>query len=85
MLSDCWRKEERGTATAIYSLAPFLGPAVGPIGKSSTLRANPKLTTYSCRLFDPAFELALDLLGRLYSRCCGADTCVPVPARDIST
>ncbi|KAM0543850.1 hypothetical protein ACHAPJ_012087 [Fusarium lateritium] len=31
VLSDCWRREERGTATAIYSLAPFLGPAVGPI------------------------------------------------------
>ncbi|KAI7771134.1 hypothetical protein LZL87_013205 [Fusarium oxysporum] len=31
VLSDCWQKEERGTATAIYSLAPFLGPAVGPI------------------------------------------------------
>ncbi|KAG7102127.1 Efflux pump vrtL like protein [Verticillium longisporum] len=31
VLSDCWHKEERGMATAIYSLAPFLGPAVGPI------------------------------------------------------
>ncbi|KFA68964.1 hypothetical protein S40285_07005 [Stachybotrys chlorohalonatus IBT 40285] len=31
VLSDCWKKEERGTATAIYSLAPFLGPAIGPI------------------------------------------------------
>ncbi|KAF5506391.1 Efflux pump vrtL [Colletotrichum siamense] len=31
VLSDCFRAEERGTATAIYSLAPFLGPAVGPI------------------------------------------------------
>ncbi|KAK3291686.1 major facilitator superfamily domain-containing protein [Chaetomium fimeti] len=31
VLSDCWRREERGTAVAIYSLAPFLGPAVGPI------------------------------------------------------
>ncbi|KFH40441.1 putative transporter -like protein [Hapsidospora chrysogenum ATCC 11550] len=31
VLSDCWRAEERGAATAIYSLAPFLGPAVGPI------------------------------------------------------
>ncbi|KAL2753113.1 hypothetical protein ACRALDRAFT_1083567 [Sodiomyces alcalophilus JCM 7366] len=31
VLSDCWRAEERGMATAIYSLAPFLGPAVGPI------------------------------------------------------
>ena len=44
MLSDCWRKEERGRATAIYSLAPFLGPAVGPIGKLSSLQANSKLT-----------------------------------------
>ncbi|ROT36120.1 MFS general substrate transporter [Sodiomyces alkalinus F11] len=31
VLSDCWRAEERGMATAIYSLAPFLGPAIGPI------------------------------------------------------
>ena len=33
MLSDCWRAEERGKSIAIYSLAPFLGPAIGPIGK----------------------------------------------------
>lgn len=33
VLSDCWRADERGTATAIYSVAPFLGPAVAPIGK----------------------------------------------------
>ncbi|KAF9882785.1 hypothetical protein FE257_005153 [Aspergillus nanangensis] len=31
VLSDCWRKEERGAATALYSLMPFIGPAVGPI------------------------------------------------------
>ncbi|TIA01842.1 MFS multidrug transporter [Aureobasidium pullulans] len=31
MLSDCWRPEERGKAISIYSLAPLLGPAVGPI------------------------------------------------------
>ncbi|KAK6810679.1 hypothetical protein RU639_013663 [Aspergillus parasiticus] len=31
VLSDCWRREERGAATALYSLMPFLGPAVGPI------------------------------------------------------
>lgn len=31
MLSDCWRAEERGQAISIYSLAPLLGPAVGPI------------------------------------------------------
>ncbi|OGM41812.1 hypothetical protein ABOM_009623 [Aspergillus bombycis] len=31
VLSDCWRKEERGAATALYSLMPFIGPAIGPI------------------------------------------------------
>jgi len=31
LLSDCWRAEERGRAISIYSLAPLLGPAVGPI------------------------------------------------------
>lgn len=31
VLSDCWRAEERGLAISIYSLAPLLGPAVGPI------------------------------------------------------
>ena len=35
VLSDCWRAEERGKAIAIYSLAPFIGPAVGPIGEHS--------------------------------------------------
>ncbi|KAK2736183.1 hypothetical protein FQN57_000857 [Myotisia sp. PD_48] len=31
VLTDCWRAEERGKAIAIYSLAPFIGPAIGPI------------------------------------------------------
>ncbi|KAF1344878.1 major facilitator superfamily domain-containing protein [Delphinella strobiligena] len=31
LLSDCWKAEERGKAISIYSLAPLLGPAVGPI------------------------------------------------------
>ncbi|PVH80244.1 MFS general substrate transporter [Cadophora sp. DSE1049] len=31
VISDCWRAEERGKAVAIYSLAPFLGPSLGPI------------------------------------------------------
>jgi type IV secretory pathway TrbF-like protein len=33
VLSDCWRADERGAATALYSVMPFLGPAVAPIGK----------------------------------------------------
>ncbi|KAI9733423.1 MAG: hypothetical protein M1834_003507 [Cirrosporium novae-zelandiae] len=31
VLSDCWRPEQRGKAVSLYSLAPLLGPAVGPI------------------------------------------------------
>lgn len=31
ILGDCWKAEERGRAISIYSLAPLLGPAVGPI------------------------------------------------------
>src|ERR1700761_8369993 len=31
ILSDCFNAEERGKAIGLYSLAPLLGPAVGPI------------------------------------------------------
>ncbi|CAG8150910.1 unnamed protein product [Penicillium olsonii] len=31
VLSDCFRPEERGKGIAIYSLAPLLGPALGPV------------------------------------------------------
>ncbi|PCH40176.1 MFS polyamine transporter [Wolfiporia cocos MD-104 SS10] len=30
VLGDCWRPEERGQAIALYSLAPLLGPVIGP-------------------------------------------------------
>ncbi|KAF2488977.1 MFS general substrate transporter [Lophium mytilinum] len=31
LLSDCFPPEQRGKAISIYSLAPLLGPAIGPI------------------------------------------------------
>ncbi|KAJ5081221.1 MFS multidrug transporter [Penicillium angulare] len=31
VLGDTFRPEDRGTASAVYSLAPLLGPALGPI------------------------------------------------------
>lgn len=31
VLSDCWSAEQRGRAISLYSLAPLLGPAVGPL------------------------------------------------------
>lgn len=30
-LADIWNEDERGTAMAIFSAAPFLGPCVGPV------------------------------------------------------
>ncbi|KAL7279358.1 hypothetical protein ACG7TL_007199 [Trametes sanguinea] len=43
VLGDLWRPEERGQAIAIYSLAPLLGPVIGPtcgawIAQKSTWR-----------------------------------------------
>lgn len=43
-MSDCWKAEERGSAVAVYSLAPFLGPAIGPIGM--ILLSNPLSSTH---------------------------------------
>lgn len=31
LISDCWAPEERGKAVGIYSLAPLLGPVIGPL------------------------------------------------------
>lgn len=31
VLSDLWRPEERGMAIALYTLAPLLSPALGPL------------------------------------------------------
>lgn len=31
VIGDCWRAEERGKALALYSLAPLLGPSMGPL------------------------------------------------------
>lgn len=48
ILSDCWHAEERGRAISIYSLAPLLGPAVGPIAGgfiALKVRFWPKLET----------------------------------------
>ena len=31
VLGDVWHAEERGKAIAIYTLAPLLGPVIGPV------------------------------------------------------
>jgi MFS family permease len=32
VLSDIWLPHQRGRGVSVYSLAPVLGPAIGPIG-----------------------------------------------------
>lgn len=66
ILSDCFRAGERGTATAIYSLMPFLSPAVAPImGGYLT-----QYTTWS------------GLLGDFHLRCCRAGCVLVSPQGD---
>ena len=31
ILSDCWRREERGKSIAVFTFMPLLGPALGPV------------------------------------------------------
>lgn len=33
VLSDVWLPHQRGRGVSVYSLAPVLGPAIGPIGE----------------------------------------------------
>jgi multidrug resistance protein len=47
VLSDLFTAEERGKAISIYSLAPLLGPAVGPIA-GGFITEN---TTWRCRYY----------------------------------
>ncbi|KAH0565208.1 hypothetical protein GP486_001391 [Trichoglossum hirsutum] len=48
VLSDCWKAEERGKSMSIYSLAPLLGPAIGPIaGGFITMKATWRWVFYA--------------------------------------
>ena len=64
VLGDVWRAEERGKAIAIYSLAPLLGPVVGPvcggwIAERSTWRwvvSAPSRPSHWCMLMDSSMQ-----------------------------
>ncbi|KAI9837946.1 MAG: hypothetical protein M1837_002654 [Sclerophora amabilis] len=59
VLSDCWRPEERGKAISIYSLAPLLGPAVGPIaGGFITQHTTWRWTFYATSIVDGLIQLS---------------------------
>ena len=88
MLSDCWRKEERGGATALYSLMPFLGPAIGPIGERNLLDSvKTMLITISLLaswwISDSVHVMALDFLDCLHRRRRGPDPGLLLFKRDL--
>ncbi|KAL9103397.1 MAG: hypothetical protein Q9163_001536 [Psora crenata] len=68
VLSDCWRADERGKAIAIYSLAPLLGPAIGPIaGGFITEKTSWRWSFYATSIADAAIQVfGLFLLRETY-------------------
>jgi len=59
ILSDCFRAGERGTATAIYSLMPFLSPAVAPImGGYLTQYTTWRWVFWATSIFDALVQVA---------------------------
>lgn len=58
VLSDCWRPEERGRAISLYSLAPLLGPAIGPIaGGFITENTTFRWAFYAISIADAVIQL----------------------------
>jgi MFS family permease len=68
VLSDCWTKDERGSAIALYSLMPFIGPAVGPIaGGYITLHTTWRWIFWSTSIADVLIQiLAFGYLDETY-------------------
>ena len=59
MLSDCWRPDQRGRAISIYSLAPLLGPAIGPIaGGFITENTTWRWAFYATSIADALIQLS---------------------------
>lgn len=69
VLSDCFRPEERGKSVSIYSLAPLLGPAVGPIaGGFIAEKTSWRWVFYSTSIADAVIQLlGLFLLKETYT------------------
>ncbi|KAJ7075803.1 MFS polyamine transporter [Mycena belliarum] len=65
VLGDIWDAEERGQAIAIYSLAPLLGPVVGPLcGAFISQRSTWRWVFWSITIVD----VAVQILGVFYLR-----------------
>ncbi|OJJ43905.1 hypothetical protein ASPZODRAFT_154391 [Penicilliopsis zonata CBS 506.65] len=59
VLGDCFKPEQRGKSVAVYSLAPLLGPAVGPIvGGFITQNTSWSWVFYSVSIADAVIQIA---------------------------
>ncbi|KAL8845957.1 MAG: hypothetical protein Q9221_008919 [Calogaya cf. arnoldii] len=59
VLSDCWKAEQRGRAISLYSLAPLLGPAIGPIaGGFITEKSTWRWAFYATSIADALIQLS---------------------------
>jgi multidrug resistance protein len=59
VLSDLFRAEERGRAISIYSLAPLLGPAIGPIaGGFISMKTTWRWVFRATTIADAAIQIA---------------------------
>ncbi|KAK7473098.1 hypothetical protein VKT23_001198 [Stygiomarasmius scandens] len=59
VLGDVWLAEERGKAIAVYSLAPLLGPVVGPLaGAWIAQRSTWRWVFWSTSIVDGAIQVA---------------------------
>ncbi|KAI0176143.1 MFS general substrate transporter [Hypoxylon sp. FL1284] len=59
VMSDLFVPEERGRAISMYSLAPLLGPAIGPIaGAFITENTTWRWVFYATSIFDAAVQIA---------------------------
>ncbi|KAF9652760.1 MFS polyamine transporter [Thelephora ganbajun] len=63
VISDTWHPEERGMAMGLYTLAPFLGPAIGPMaGAWIAEKSRWRWVFWSTSIFDGFIQI----LGFLY-------------------
>ncbi|KAF9066975.1 MFS general substrate transporter [Rhodocollybia butyracea] len=59
VLGDVWHAEERGKAIAVYSLAPLMGPVVGPIaGAWIAQKSTWRWVFWSTSIVDAAIQVA---------------------------
>ena len=67
-MGDCWRADQRGRAIAVYSLAPLLGPAIGPIaGGFITEKTTWRWAFYATSIADAVIQVTgLFLLRETY-------------------